>query len=209
MKKNERALHIAQILEQYIPNPQPALTYTDTFSLLVAVCLSAQCTDEKVNQVTPKLFQWAPTLEALSLADPSDVETIIRPCGLSKGKAIRLVSMAKELLERHQGVVPSTFEELEALSGVGHKTASVVMAQAFNQPAFAVDTHILRNARRWGLTQHKEVKKVEADLKKLFPKDKWATIHLQMILFSRLYCPARHPAIDRCPICLWMASTKS
>lgn len=209
MKKKEKALYIAQILEHHVPDPKPALTYTDHFSLLVAVCLSAQCTDEKVNQVTPKLFEWAPTLHDLAMADPLDVEKIIRPCGLAKGKAQRLVAMAQELIHRHQGVVPSTFEELEALSGVGHKTASVMMSQAFGMPAFAVDTHILRNAKRWGLTSHKDVEKVESDLKKIFPKATWGKVHLQMILFSRLYCPARHGPIEGCPICSWIAETKN
>lgn len=201
MKKSEKALKIAQILEFHFPHPKPSLDYSDEFSLLVAVCLSARCTDEKVNQVTPKLFAFVPTIEALALADPKEIEDIIRPCGLSRGKAIRLVEMANQLLERHAGSVPNTFEELEALSGVGHKTASVVMAQAFGFPAFAVDTHILRNARRWGLSKHKDVSRVEEDLKKLFPKDKWGKIHLQIILFSRLYCPARHKEIALCPIC--------
>jgi endonuclease-3 len=201
MNKREKALRIAQILEIYVPEPKPALDYRDTFSLLVAVCLSAQCTDEKVNQVTPKLFKVAPTVEVLAKSDPKEIESIIRPCGLARAKATRLVEMANQLLERYQGSVPDTFEDLEALSGVGHKTASVIMAQAFNKPAFAVDTHILRNAKRWGLTKHSDVARVEKDLKALFSKSKWGKIHLQMILFSRVYCPSRHGEKSLCPIC--------
>lgn len=207
MKKKEKALKIAHLLDEYIPSPEPALHFSDPFSLLVAVCLSAQCTDERVNQVTPQLFAFAPTAEVLALCDPLIIEAIIKPCGLAKAKAARLVQMAQEMVERHGGQVPSSFKELEALSGVGHKTASVVMSQAFQKPAFAVDTHILRNARRWQLSSHQEVKKVEEDLKKLFPKDIWSKVHLQMILFSRQYCPARHPQIEKCPICFWLQTS--
>lgn len=196
----KRAAIVADELERAFPKPEVPLHHTDAFTLLVAVMLSAQCTDARVNIVTPGLFASAPTPRALAAMTPEQVRQLIATCGLADTKARRLVEMAQILETRHGGCVPSTFEELEALPGVGHKTASVVMNQAFGHPAFPVDTHIFRLARRWGLSRGKDVVKVEADLKRIFPVDTWGALHLRIVLWGRTYCPARG-CKPTCPIC--------
>ena len=200
MRAKERAAIVLEELERAYPEPGCPLHHHDAFTLLVAVMLSAQCTDARVNMVTPALFAAAPTPEKMAAMDWQEVREYIATCGLTQTKAKRLVETAKLLVERHQGRVPSTFEELETLPGVGHKTASVVMAQAFGMPAFPVDTHIFRLARRWKLSRGKTVEKVEVDLKKLFPKHLWNKLHVQFVLWGREHCPARgcRPV---CPVC--------
>lgn len=200
MRKAEKAAIVLRELEREYPEPGCPLHHSDPFTLLVAVMLSAQCTDARVNKVTPALFAAAPTPQAMAELGWERVREFIATCGLTETKAKRIVQTSALLLERHNGQVPSTFEELEALPGVGHKTASVVMTQAFGMPAFPVDTHIFRLARRWGLSRGKTVEKVEADLKKLFPKSAWNKLHVQLVLWGREHCPARgcRPA---CPIC--------
>lgn len=204
MKRAERAAIVAEELARGIPKPEVPLHHRDAFTLLVAVVLSAQCTDARVNLVTPALFAAYPDAAALAAADWKEVGNIIHSCGFFESKAKRLVAMAQQLCERHGGTVPPSFEELESLPGVGHKTASVVMNQAFGFPAFPVDTHIFRLARRWGLSRGTTVEKVETDLKKLFPQDTWGQLHLRMVLWGRLHCPARgcNPA---CAVCARLA----
>ena len=192
---------IAAILEKFYPVVPIPLDHQDAFTLLVAVILSARCTDIKVNQVTPALFKKAHTPKAMANLDVDVIREIIKPCGLSPAKSKNIKEMSGLLLERHGGKVPDTFPELEALPGVGHKTASVVMAQAFGVPAFPVDTHIHRLAYRWGLSDGTTVEKTEADLKKLFPEDMWNKLHLQIIYFGREYCPARGHKKEQCPVC--------
>ena len=191
MRKAERAAIVLEELERTFPEPGCPLHHHDPFTLLVAVMLSAQCTDARVNKVTPALFAAAPTPQAMAAMDWTQVREYIATCGLTQTKAKRLVETSRLLVERHGGVVPSTFDELEALPGVGHKTASVVMAQAFGMPAFPVDTHIFRLARRWKLSAGSTVEKVESDLKKLFPKERWNKLHVQFVLWGRAHCPAR------------------
>lgn len=200
MKRAERAAIVAEELAHGIPTPEVPLHHRDAFTLLVAVVLSAQCTDARVNLVTPALFAAYPCAAALAAANWQDVAALIHSCGFFESKAKRLVAMARQLCEQHDGHVPSTFAELESLPGVGHKTASVVMNQAFGFPAFPVDTHIFRLARRWGLSRGSTVEKVEADLKKIFPQETWGQLHLRMVLWGRLHCPARgcRPA---CAVC--------
>ncbi len=200
MLRTEKAAVVLDVLQQAYPEPGCPLHHRDAFTLLVAVMLSAQCTDARVNMVTPALFDVAPTPHELSSMSPQEVQGYIATCGLAATKAKRLVAMAQLLVERHRAAVPSTFAELEALPGVGHKTASVVMAQAFGVPAFPVDTHIFRLARRWGLSRGKTVEKVEADLKKLFPKHLWNSLHVQFVLWGREHCPARG-CRPTCAIC--------
>lgn len=201
MKKQQRADQIGTILDTLFPNPQIPLKHNDPYTLLIAVLLSAQCTDERVNQVTPKLFTLADTPKKMARLDPKEIEAIIRPCGLAPTKSRAIQKLSEDLMTKHQGFVPASFDALEELPGVGHKTASVVMAQAFNIPAFPVDTHILRCAHRWKLSQGKTPAHVEADLKKLFPKSTWIKRHLQIIYFARTYCPARGHNQKSCPIC--------
>lgn len=205
---SDREQRLAQMvleeLERGIPNPEVPLHHTDAFTLLVAVMLSAQCTDARVNKVTPALFAAAPTPQAMAAMDWRQVREHIATCGLTETKAKRLVAMSRILLEKHNGQVPSTFGELEALPGVGHKTASVVMNQAFGYPAFPVDTHIFRLARRWGLSQGKTVEKVESDLKRIFPQDTWGKLHLRLVLWGRQFCPARG-CNPTCAICSRLA----
>lgn len=200
MLRAQKAAIVLEELQRAYPNPGCPLQHTDAFTLLVAVMLSAQCTDARVNLVTPALFAAAPTAQALAAMDWQQVHPYIATCGLAATKARRLVETARLLVERHNGCVPASFEELEALPGVGHKTASVVMAQAFGEPAFPVDTHIFRLARRWGLSRGKTVEKVEADLKRCFPRQLWNRLHVQFVLWGREHCPARgcHPT---CSIC--------
>lgn len=200
MTRTRRAAIVQEEMERVIPRPEVPLRHRDAYTLLVAVMLSARCTDDRVNQVTPALFALADTPQVMAQMPVEKVRELIATCGMSDTKAQRLVEMSRLLLERHAGQVPSTFEELEALPGVGHKTASVVMHQAFGFPAFPVDTHVYRLARRWKLSSGSTVEKVEADLKKLFPRDTWGVIHLQMVLWGREYCPARgcHPPCSVC-----------
>lgn len=208
LTKKARAQRIHQQLEEFFPNVEPALDHVDPFTLLVAVMLSAQTTDKKVNEVTPALFTLGPTAQAMAQRTPEEVLAIIRPLGLAPGKSKNVVAMSKLLLERHAGQVPANLPDLEALPGVGHKTASVVMAQAFNVPAFPVDTHIHRLAWRWGLSEAKNVEQTERDLMALFPIESWNKLHLQIIFFGRQYCPARTHKPDQCPICSWAFSPK-
>ena len=200
MKPAEKAAIVMEELERAYPAPGCPLAHTDSFTLLVAVMLSAQCTDARVNLVTPALFAAAPTPQAMAAMEWQQVREYIATCGLTQTKAKRLVETAKLLVERHNGQVPATFEELEALPGVGHKTASVVMAQAFGMPAFPVDTHIFRLARRWQLSRGKTVEAVEADLKKCFPKALGNKLHVQFVLWGREHCPARG-CKPVCPVC--------
>lgn len=193
---------VGRILSDLYPDPPIPLVHHDSFTLLVSVLLSAQCTDERVNTVTPRL--WAAlggTPELLAVAEVEAIREIIRPCGLSPAKSKAIQGLSRILVDQHGGQVPSSFEALEALPGVGHKTASVVMSQAFDVPALAVDTHIHRCARRWGLSDGHSVERTEADLKTLFPKTRWNKLHLQIIHFARAHCPARGHHPERCPIC--------
>lgn len=200
MRRQERAAIVMEELERAFPEPGCPLNHRDPFTLLVAVMLSAQCTDARVNMVTPALFAAAPTPQAMADMDWTEVRQYIATCGLTQTKAKRLVETSRLLVKRHGGQVPSTFEELESLPGVGHKTASVVMSQAFGMPAFPVDTHIFRLARRWKLSSGSTVEKVEADLKKHFPKQLWNKLHVQFVLWGRAHCPARG-CKPTCPIC--------
>lgn len=201
MDKKLLAKKIAKILDTYFPDPKPPLNYYSTYTLLVAVLLSAQCTDERVNKVTEELFKRADTPQDMMRLGVETLAGIIRPCGLSRRKATAIVSLSKCLVEAYDGEVPGTFEALEALPGVGHKTASVVMVQGFGEPAFPVDTHIHRSAVRWGLCPQGSVVATEIALKELFPKSSWKKLHLQMILFARKFCPARGHEASKCPIC--------
>jgi len=199
--KLKRAKKIKEILNEYFPAPKIPLLHKDPFTLLIAVLLSAQCTDERVNKITPALFQLADTPEKMALCSESAIENIIRPLGLFKRKAFSIKKLSEILVEKYNGIVPSAIEELEQLPGVGHKTASVVAAQGFKIPSFPVDTHIHRCALRWGLSSGKNVVTTENDLKLLFNKKDWNQIHLQIIYFARAFCPARGHIIKNCPIC--------
>jgi endonuclease-3 len=199
MKK--KAALIAKILDEYFPDPAIPLLHQDPYTLLIAVLLSAQCTDARVNLVTPHLFALADTPQKMVKLTIEQIQTLIRTCGLSSRKATAIWKLSEMILQMHGGKVPQTFEELENLPGVGHKTASVVMSQAFHVPAFPVDTHIHRCAKRWGLSAGKNVVQTESDLKKQFPKELWNKIHLQIIHFARAYCPAKGHKIEQCPIC--------
>lgn len=192
---------IQHILDDLYPEPDIPLQHDDDYTLLIAVLLSAQCTDARVNLVTPALFARACTPEQMIKLDPKEIEEFIRTCGLAPSKSRAIHELSRLLLERHGGRVPDSFAALEALPGVGHKTASVVMSQAFGQPAFPVDTHIHRCAKRWGLSNGKNVVQTERDLKKAFPKASWNKLHLQIIYFAREYCPARGHDAAACPIC--------
>ncbi len=196
-----KAAQIQQVLDELYPEVPIPLHHEDPYTLLVAVVLSAQCTDERVNQVTPHLFARAKTPQEMTQLSVEEIREIIKPCGLSPSKSKAIWELSRRIVEEHHGKVPNTFEALEALPGVGHKTASVVMSQAFGVPAFPVDTHIHRLAARWGLSDGKSVEKTERDLKALFPKDSWNRLHLQIIYFGREYCPARGHDPQQCPIC--------
>jgi len=202
MNKRERADHIAEILESFYPEVPVPLDHKDPYTLLIAVLLSAQCTDERVNQVTPLLFEQADNPKDMVQLDVEYIRSIIRPCGLSPTKSKAIHRLSEILLEEYQGEVPEDMLLLETLPGVGHKTASVVMSQAFGHPAFPVDTHIHRLAWRWCLSTGKSVEKTETDLKKLFPESLWNKLHLQIIFYGREYCPARGHNPHACPICL-------
>jgi endonuclease III len=201
MTRKAKAAAIAEILERLYPETPIPLSHEDAYTLLVAVLLSAQCTDERVNKVTPHLFSLADNPQAMSELPVQTIYDIIRPCGLAPRKSQAISDLSKILLEKHGGQVPATFEDLEALPGVGHKTASVVMSQAFHVPAFPVDTHIHRLAWRWGLSDGKNVEQTEAGLKKVFPRATWNKLHLQIIFFGREHCPARGHDPKLCPIC--------
>lgn len=201
MTKKEKAQDIARILEELYPETPIPLDHKDSYTLLVSVLLSAQCTDARVNKTTPFLFKKADTPAKMLQLDVKEIENIIRPCGLAPRKSQAIWTLSQMIEEQHGGEVPANFQDLEALPGVGHKTASVVMAQAFGVPAFPVDTHIHRLAWRWKLSTGKNVKKTEEDLKKLFPKEEWNKLHLRMIFFGREYCPARGHDANACPIC--------
>lgn len=208
MNRQEKADRIAAILDRLYPEPPVPLDHQDPFTLLASVMLSAQTTDKKVNEVTPALFAKAPSPQAMADLPVPEILSFIRTVGLAPTKAKNLQAMAKLLLERHRGEVPPDIVALEDLPGVGHKTASVVMCQAFGQPAFPVDTHIHRLGARWGLSDGKNVVKTEADLKKVFPEDTWIRRHLQIIYFGREHCPARGHDLSACPICGWAATKK-
>jgi len=201
MTKQEIANDIGNILEGYYPETPVPLDHTDPYTLLIAVLLSAQCTDKRVNLTTPELFALADTPEKMSMLSPKIIKDIIRPCGLSPRKSQAIFDLSHILIEEHDSEVPNDMEALEALPGVGHKTASVVVAQAFGVPAFPVDTHIHRLAYRWKLSTGKNVVKTEKDLKRLFPKDRWNKVHLQIIFFGREFCPAKKHDPRVCPIC--------
>jgi endonuclease III len=199
--KQARADHVARTLEKLYPKTPIPLDHKDAFTLLVAVVLSAQCTDTRVNLVTPELFALADTPEAMAKIPVEEIQRIIRPCGLSPQKAKAISGLSQIIVEKHNGAVPRTFEELEELPGVGHKTASVVMSQAFGVPAFPVDTHIHRLAKRWRLSSGKNVVQTENDLKALFPEATWNKLHLRIIYFGREHCTARGCDGHTCLIC--------
>lgn len=203
MRRRDKAHKIGDILDELYPEPPVPLDHTDAYSLLVAVLLSAQCTDARVNLVTPGLFALADNPADMAALDEAQILDAIRSCGLAPTKAKNIRALSRLLVEQHGGAVPDTLAALEALPGVGHKTASVVMAQWFDTPAFPVDTHIHRLAQRWGLTNGKNVEQTEADLKKVFPKKTWNKRHLQIIFFGREHCPARGHDPAACPICAW------
>ena len=201
MTKAERAAHVASRLEELYPETPIPLDHKDPYTLLVAVLLSAQCTDERVNKITPRLFEVADTPEAMAEVPVDTIREIIKPCGLSPRKSVAISELSKILVEQYGGEVPADMEALEALPGVGHKTASVVMSQAFGVPAFPVDTHIHRLAQRWKLTNGKNVVQTEKDLKRAFPEDSWNKLHLLIIFYGREYCSARGCDGMVCELC--------
>ena len=201
MKHSDKIKFISDTLDELFPDPPIPLDYTSPFTLLVAVVLSAQCTDIRVNQVTKVLYKKAKTPAAMVKLGVERIAEIIKPCGFFNTKSKNIYNLSKTLVEKYGGEVPRTFEELEALPGVGHKTASVMMIHAFKVPAFPVDTHIHRLAKRWGLSDGSSVEQTEADLKKIFPKEEWEKRHLQIIYFGRTYCKAMGHKPEKCPIC--------
>ncbi len=201
MTKKERATYILEELERHYPKPEKPLKHRDPYTLLVAVLLSAQCTDVRVNQTTPLLFSLADTPKKMSKLAVAQIEEVIRPCGLSRNKAKAISNLSSILVDRHGSRVPRTFSELEELPGVGHKTASVVLVQAFGIPAFPVDTHIHRLAQRWGLSKGNNVVQTENDLKAIFPQELWNRLHLQIIFYGREHCTARGCDGTVCEIC--------
>ena len=201
MKKKDRVEFIAETLERLYPETPVPLDHQDPYTLLVAVLLSAQCTDERVNKITPSLFSRANNPFDMAQVPIDEIREIIKPCGLGPFKSKAISGLSQILVEKYQGEVPQSFEELEALPGVGHKTASVVMSQAFGVPAFPVDTHIHRLAKRWKLSSGKSVDQTEKDLKRLFPRDSWNKLHLQIIFYGREFCPARGHQEENCLIC--------
>jgi endonuclease-3 len=206
LDRKTRAARILEILDHYYPTVDIPLDHGDAFQLLVAVILSAQCTDARVNLVTPALFARAPDAQAMSRLQARQILPYIRSCGLAPRKAKAIAMMSRLLVTEHGGAVPPSLTALEALPGVGHKTASVVMAQAFHEPAFPVDTHIHRLAGRWQLSRARTVEEVERDLKAVVPRERWNTLHLQLIYFGRQYCTARQHEPAQCPICSWAMS---
>jgi endonuclease-3 len=210
MRKKEKAKRIGELLDHFYPAlPAIPLHHKDSFTLLVAVLLSAQCTDARVNIVTEKLFALADTPEKMAKLSEEEIREAIQSLGLAATKAKNIRQLSRILIEKYNGAVPDTFTKLEALPGVGHKTASVVMVQAFGKPAFPVDTHIHRLAKRWGLSSGKNVETTERDLKRLFPKEQWGRRHLQIIYYARRYCPARGHNLEQCPICSFIAHETS
>ena len=207
MRRQEKADLIGEILDDLYPDPPIPLDHSSPYELLVAVALSAQTTDKKVNEVTPALFSRASTPQQMALLEPEEILSLIREIGLAPTKAKNLRRMAEQILEAG-GEVVDDWEFLESLAGVGHKTASVVMSQAFGHPAFPVDTHIHRLAARWGLSNDSTVERTERDLKAVFPRETWNRRHLQIIFFGREYCPARHHDLAVCPICSWTATKR-
>lgn len=207
MRRQEKADLIGEILDDLYTDPPIPLDHSSPYELLVAVALSAQTTDKKVNEVTPALFSRANTPQKMALLEPDEILSLIREIGLAPTKAKNLRRMAEQILEAG-GEVTDDWEFLESLAGVGHKTASVVMSQAFGHPAFPVDTHIHRLAARWGLSNDSTVERTEKDLKAVFPKETWNRRHLQIIFFGREYCPARHHDLTECPICSWTATKR-
>jgi len=201
MRKQERVDYILNTLARLYPTPPIPLHHKDPYTLLIAVLLSAQCTDERVNQITPKLFRLADNPYDMAQLSATDIRDVIKPCGLSPKKSRAISELSRILIDTHDGEVPEDIEALEALPGVGHKTASVVMSQAFGHPAFPVDTHIHRLAQRWGLSNGKNVVQTEKDLKRLFPKEKWNDLHLQIIYYGREFCTARGCDGTVCEIC--------
>ena len=201
LNKSERAALIDHRLEELYPETPIPLVHRDAYTLLVAVVLSAQCTDKRVNEVTPALFTLAARPQDMARVPVENIEAIVRPCGLSPTKARAISQLSRIIVEKHSGEVPRTFEELEELPGVGHKTASVVMSQAFGVPAFPVDTHIHRLAARWGLSDGRNVQQTEQDLKKLFAPERWNALHLRMIFYGREHCTARGCDGTLCEIC--------
>ena len=208
MKRAEKAEKFMTMLEDLYPETPVPLDHTNPFELLIAVLMSAQTTDLKVNEVTPALFRRANSAKEMAQLDVDIIQNDIRQIGLAPTKAKNIKRLSQLLVEHHDGEVPASFEDLEALPGVGHKTASVVMAQAFGVPAFPVDTHIHRLAGRWGLSNESTVERTEADLKRIFPRQAWNKLHLQIIFFGREYCPARFHDLKECPICSWAATKK-
>jgi len=206
VKREEKARRAQAVLDDLYPEVGIPLDHRDPYTLLIAVVLSAQCTDVRVNQVAPRLFARADTPEKMLKLSVEEIREIIRPCGLAPQKSAAIASLSRDILTKHAGDVPDTFEALEAMQGVGHKTASVMMVQAFGHPAFPVDTHIHRLARRWGLSRGKSVEQTERDLKKLFAPETWGRLHLQIIYFGREHCPARGHDLSQCAICSWAAS---
>ena len=201
MTKAERAAHILTRLEELYPETPIPLDHKDPYTLLIAVLLSAQCTDERVNKITPALFKRADTPQKMSAVPVEEIREIIKPCGLSPRKSVAISKLSKILVGKYGGSVPEDIEALEELPGVGHKTASVVMSQAFGVPAFPVDTHIHRLAQRWKMTNGKNVVQTERDLKRVFPRELWNKLHLQIIFYGREYCTARGCDGTVCPIC--------
>ena len=199
---------IKRHLNRHFPNPKPPLRHKNTFQLLIATILSARCTDKKVNEITPLLFKKAASVTKMQKLSLQEIRKIIKPCGLSPQKAKAIYKLCRILEEKHKGCVPKKYEELIKLPGVGAKTAQVVLAQAFSIPAFPVDTHVARLAKRWELSKGTSVKKIEEDLKKTFPKRSWAKLHLQMVLYGRKFCKSRPHKIQDCPICASLSETK-
>ena len=208
MKRTEKAIRIKAMLDEMYPETPVPLDHRNPFELLIAVLMSAQTTDLKVNEVTPALFEAGPTPAAMAALDVDVIQSLIRYVGLAPTKAKNIKRLSEMLLEHHDAKVPASFEALEALPGVGHKTAGVVMAQAFGVPAFPIDTHIHRLAARWGLSNGTNVERTERDLKAVFPKKSWNDLHLQIIFFGREHCPARWHDLSTCPICSWAATKK-
>lgn len=208
MKRTDKARRVVEILDEIYPSPEVSLEHRDPFTLLVATVLSAQTTDKKVNQVTPTLFARASTPVRMASLPAREIESIIRIIGLAPTKARNIKALSKKLVDDHKGRVPADMQALESLPGVGHKTASVVLAQAFGIPSFPVDTHIHRLAARWGLSSGVSVEQTERDLKRVFPIEKWNKLHLQMIFFGREFCPARGHDTASCRICCWAASKR-
>lgn len=200
---------VRRILNKLFPHPPIPLKHSSHYTLLIAVLLSARCTDKKVNEVTPKLFAKAKTPEKMAKLSVAQIESIIRPCGLAPSKARAIKKLSEILVKEYGGKIPHTLEELEKLPGVGHKTASVIAIHALKIPAFPVDTHIHRCAKRWGLSSGKSVKQTEKDLKEAFPKSSWSKLHLQIIYYGREYCPAKGHKVEDCPICRSLAKSPS